>query len=71
MVAETERDCGGAAAAFRPKTGSVFPAKRKLVKTMMFESIVQNFFDCFLKKNGEEEEHEEKKRKKNHVFPFP
>ncbi|CAB4293641.1 unnamed protein product [Prunus armeniaca] len=26
---------------FKPKKGSVFPAKRKLVKTMVFESIVK------------------------------
>lgn len=26
---------------FKPKKGSVFPAKRKLVKTMVFDSIVK------------------------------
>ncbi|KAL6296724.1 hypothetical protein ACE6H2_004866 [Prunus campanulata] len=26
---------------FKPKKGSVFPAKRKLVKTMVFESMVK------------------------------
>lgn len=36
-----------AAAAFQPKRGSVFPAKRKLVKTMILDLIVEKIFDFF------------------------
>ncbi|KAG6621534.1 hypothetical protein I3842_Q020200, partial [Carya illinoinensis] len=32
---------------FQPKTGSVIPAKRRLVKTLMYESIVQSISSLF------------------------
>lgn len=32
---------------FQPKTGSVIPAKRRLVKTLMYESIVQSVASLF------------------------
>lgn len=81
VAAATERDGGapaaGAAALFLPKKGSVFPAKRKLVKTMMFDLIVETFINCFRKvqpnralevnKNGTREE----KKNNRHVFPLP
>ncbi|PON65339.1 hypothetical protein TorRG33x02_271050 [Trema orientale] len=32
---------------FKPKTGSVFPAKKRLVKTMMFKYIAEKSSVCF------------------------
>lgn len=57
-----------AAAAFRPKKGSVFPAKRKLVKTMMVELIVESFLSCFIKAHPNRTF--QKKKKNSHVFPL-
>ncbi|PIN20854.1 hypothetical protein CDL12_06459 [Handroanthus impetiginosus] len=44
---------GGAAASaeecppFRAKKGSVFPARRRLVKKMVFDLVVQSICSCF------------------------
>lgn len=32
---------------FKPKKGSVYPAKRRLVKKMMFDEIVHFILSCF------------------------
>ncbi|CAL9023296.1 unnamed protein product [Prunus brigantina] len=32
---------------FKPKAGSVFPAKKRLVKRMIFDQIVHWFWSCF------------------------
>ncbi|KAL3634792.1 hypothetical protein CASFOL_021846 [Castilleja foliolosa] len=62
VVAAEEHGGDWAAPPMKPKKGSVFPAKRKLVKTMMFEQILNCFKEAFAEK---------KKQKINHVSVFP
>ncbi|PIN20857.1 hypothetical protein CDL12_06462 [Handroanthus impetiginosus] len=52
-VVSAEEKGGGAAAPaaecprFRAKKGSIFPARRRLVKKMVFDLIVQSICSCF------------------------
>ncbi|CAA2997216.1 Hypothetical predicted protein [Olea europaea subsp. europaea] len=39
--------------AFKPKKGTVLPAKRRLVKRMVFDFIVQSIFSCFTVETAE------------------
>lgn len=55
--------------AFRPKRGSVFPAKRKLVKTMMVELIVETFLSFFIKVHPNRT-FQKKNKNTHHVFPL-
>ncbi|KAH6780314.1 hypothetical protein C2S52_011551 [Perilla frutescens var. hirtella] len=71
VSATVERQLGvPAAAAFWPKEGSLLPAKKKLVKTMMLDFIVQNFLRCFKSLHPNRTLEKKNKNRRHHVFPF-
>ncbi|KMT19655.1 hypothetical protein BVRB_1g010420 [Beta vulgaris subsp. vulgaris] len=48
---------------FKPKKGSVFPVKRKLVKRMVFEKLLHFFTSCFSPSSSSD------KKQSNQIFP--